>query len=122
MLDVNHNNLPLLNFDHVVKHTFSMIRCFRLLRSRRFRLEGEGNAERVYTLGSGGRDFLTGELGLPVCWYFRPHKIKHFSHAHVVYALLLTRFLISAVEQALGWERLKTLVSEAETTIANSAG
>src|SRR4051794_24104139 len=55
----------------------------------RLRLEGEGNAERVYTLGSRGRDFLATELGLPVSWYFRPHKIKHLSHAHIVHSLLL---------------------------------
>ena len=68
----------------------------------RFRLQGEGNAERVYTLGSRGRDFLVNELGLPVSWYFRPHKIKHFSHAHVVHGLLLTRFLVAAKRFAEG--------------------
>jgi hypothetical protein len=62
----------------------------------RFRLEGEGNAERVYTLGSRGRDFLAAELGLPVSWYFRPEAVKHFSHAHVVHSLLLTRVMVAA--------------------------
>src|SRR5947209_9846310 len=44
----------------------------------RFRLPGSGNTERVYTLGSRGRDFLVNTLGLPVDWYFRPGKVKHF--------------------------------------------
>src|SRR3954465_11824267 len=62
----------------------------------RFQLPGEGNPERVYTLGSRGRDYLARDLGLPVTWYFRPHKVKHLSHAHVVHSLLLTRFLVAA--------------------------
>ena len=62
----------------------------------RFRLEGEGNAERIYTLGSRGRDFLAAEVGLPVSWYFRPEAVKHFSHAHVVHSLLLTRVMVAA--------------------------
>src|SRR4051794_29716809 len=36
----------------------------------RFCLPGEGERERVYTLGAKGRDFLASELGLPVSWYF----------------------------------------------------
>jgi hypothetical protein len=66
----------------------------------RFQLPGEGNPERVYTLGSRGRDFLANEVGLPVDWYFRPEAIKHFSHAHVVHSLLLTRVLVAAEQWA----------------------
>ena len=62
----------------------------------RFQLPGEGNPERVYTLGSRGRDYLASELGLPVSWYYRPETVKHFSHAHVVHSLLLTRVLVAA--------------------------
>jgi Replication-relaxation len=63
----------------------------------RFQLGGEkGNPERVYTLGSRGRDYLARDLGLPVAWYFRPNKVKHYSHAHVVHSLLVTRFLVAA--------------------------
>src|SRR4051812_24300692 len=63
----------------------------------RFQLGGEkGNPERVYTLGSRGRDYLARDLGLPAVWYFRPNKVKHYSHAHVVHSLLVTRFLVAA--------------------------
>jgi hypothetical protein len=55
-----------------------------------------GGSEKIYTLGSRGRDFLAGELGLPVEWYFRPAKLKHFSYSQVVHNLVLTRFLVSA--------------------------
>jgi hypothetical protein len=62
----------------------------------RFQLPGVGNAERVYTLGSRGRDYLAKELGMPVRWYFRPEYVKHFSRAHVEHSLLLTRVLVTA--------------------------
>lgn len=55
-----------------------------------------GNTERVYTLGSRGRDFLMREIGLPVDWYFRPAKIKHLSYNHIAHNLVLTRFLVAA--------------------------
>jgi Replication-relaxation len=50
----------------------------------------------VYTLGAKGRDFLANELGLPVDWYFRPEKVRHFSYSHILHSLILTRFLITA--------------------------
>jgi hypothetical protein len=62
----------------------------------RFPLAGRGNSERVYTLGSRGRDYLSEVVGLPCPWYFRPDKVKHFSHAHIVHSLLLTRTLVAA--------------------------
>lgn len=55
-----------------------------------------GNTEKIYTLGSRGRDFLAHEAGLPVDWYFRPEKVKHLSFGHVVHHLTLTRFLVAA--------------------------
>lgn len=55
-----------------------------------------GGKEKIYTLGSRGRDFLARELGLPVDWYFRPQKLQHFSHSHLHHQLLLTRFLVAA--------------------------
>jgi hypothetical protein len=55
-----------------------------------------GNTEKIYTLGSKGRDFLTNELGLPVDWYFRPYKVKHFSYSQVLHNLVLTRWLVAA--------------------------
>jgi hypothetical protein len=33
---------------------------------------------------------------MPCAWYFRPAKVKHFSHAHVEHNLVLTRFLAAA--------------------------
>jgi len=73
----------------------------------RFQLPGEGNPERVYTLGSRGRDFLANEVGLPVDWYFRPETVKHFSHAHVVHSLLLTRVLVAAEKFARSAEGIR---------------
>lgn len=61
----------------------------------RFGLPAVGNSERVFTLGSKGRSFLA-ERGLPVTWYFRPYKLKHFSYSHVQHNLILTRFLVAA--------------------------
>jgi hypothetical protein len=46
--------------------------------------------------GSKGRDFLAGELGLPVNWYFRPSKLKHCGYNPVVHNLVLTRFFVAA--------------------------
>jgi len=95
----------------------------------RFRLDGEGNAERVYTLGSRGRDFLVSRLELAVSWYFRPHKVKHFSHAHVVHGLLLTRFLISAKrfagrqsEISIAASRISYELAELAPTVLIAAG
>jgi hypothetical protein len=49
----------------------------------RFPLPGTapGTKEKIYTLGSKGRDFLAHEIGLPVDWYFRPYKVKHLSYS-----------------------------------------
>jgi hypothetical protein len=54
-----------------------------------------GGAEKIYTLGSKGRDFLANEIGLSVDWYFRPHKVRHFSYSQVLHNLVLTRFLVA---------------------------
>ncbi len=55
-----------------------------------------GGAEKIYTLGSKGRDFLVSELGLPVEWYFRPYKVRHLSFSQVLHNLILTRILVAA--------------------------
>jgi hypothetical protein len=55
-----------------------------------------GNTERIYTLGSKGRDYLAKVLGLPVEWYFRPYKLRHFSASQVQHNLALTRVLVAA--------------------------
>jgi Replication-relaxation len=62
----------------------------------RFRLPSIGNSERVYTLGSRGRDYVAQELGLPVSWYFRPHKMANVGYSHIVHHALLTRVLVAA--------------------------
>jgi hypothetical protein len=55
-----------------------------------------GGRERIYTLGVKGRDFLSEAVGVPVDWYFRPHKLKHLSYSLLVHNLLLTRVLVAA--------------------------
>ena len=82
----------------------------------RFPLPGTltGNSPRVYTLGSRGRDFLANEIGRPVNWYFRPEKVKHFSHSHVMHSLLLTRFLVAA----LNWSKKHPEIRLARTRIS----
>lgn len=55
-----------------------------------------GNTAKVYTLGSKGRDFLEREFGLPVEWYYRPHKVKHLSYTQILHGLVLTRTIVAA--------------------------
>jgi hypothetical protein len=55
-----------------------------------------GSNERIYTLGSKGRDFLANDLGEPVNFCFRPYKLRHLSYSQVLHNLILTRFLVSA--------------------------
>jgi Replication-relaxation len=64
----------------------------------RFRLPSTstGNTHRIYTLGSRGREFLARHVGMPVEWYFRPQKVRHFSYGAILHNLILTRFLIAA--------------------------
>jgi hypothetical protein len=52
-------------------------------------------AERIYTLGSRGRDFME-KSGFKVDWYYRPHRIKLASYGAVLHNLLLSRTLIAA--------------------------
>ena len=64
----------------------------------RFRLPSisAGNSQRVFTLGSRGRDYLARELGLPVEWYFRPDKVKNMGYNQMLHNVILTRFLVAA--------------------------
>jgi hypothetical protein len=55
-----------------------------------------GSSEKIYTLGSKGRDFLANEMRLPVDWWYRPYKVKHLSYSQVIHNLTLTRFLVAA--------------------------
>jgi Replication-relaxation len=62
----------------------------------RFQLPTTTNkGEKIFTLGSKGRDFLQ-QTGLPVDWYFRPSKPKHFGFSHLTHALLQTRIVVAA--------------------------
>lgn len=62
----------------------------------RFPLPQAGKAEKVFTLGHRGRDYLTRELGMAVDWYFRPQYTKHLSHGLLHHNLTLSRFLVAA--------------------------
>lgn len=55
-----------------------------------------GKAEKVFTLGSRGKDYLQSECAFASDWYFRPQNIKHLSHAFIEHNLTLTRFLVAA--------------------------
>lgn len=62
----------------------------------RFRLHTtRGNPERIFSLGSKGRQFLQSQMGKQVDWYFRPGKFKFFSYSAILHHLLLTRFLVA---------------------------
>jgi Replication-relaxation len=52
-----------------------------------------GNSERIWTLGSRGRDYLQ-DLGHTISWQFRPDRLRHVSYGQISHALLLTRFLV----------------------------
>ena len=54
-----------------------------------------GNRERIFTLGTLGRKFLENEKGKAADWFFRPNKMKFFSHSAILHHLLLTRFLVA---------------------------
>lgn len=53
-----------------------------------------GNPERIYILGSRGREALERE-GLSVNWYHRPEAVKRLSFSQVTHNLALTRFLVA---------------------------
>jgi hypothetical protein len=54
-----------------------------------------GNPERIFTLGSAGRDVVK-SLGLPADWYYPPSKTGRFSGSYLAHQLLLTRFVVCA--------------------------
>jgi Replication-relaxation len=56
-----------------------------------------GSRERVYTLGSAGREALV-NLGVPVDWYVPPYKAERLSHSHLAHQLTLTRLIVSACQ------------------------
>jgi hypothetical protein len=56
-----------------------------------------GSRERVYSLGSAGREALV-NLGFPVDWYLPPYKAEGLSHSHLAHQLTLTRFIVSACQ------------------------
>ena len=54
-----------------------------------------GNPERIFTLGSAGRDIVH-SLGIPVDWYYRPSKTGRLSASYLAHQLMLTRFVLCA--------------------------
>ena len=54
-----------------------------------------GSRERVYTLGSAGREALL-SLGVPVEGYVPPYKADRLSYSHLAHQLTLTRFVVVA--------------------------
>jgi Replication-relaxation len=54
-----------------------------------------GNPERIFTLGSAGREIVH-SLGMPVDWYYRPSKTGRFSASYLAHQLMLTRFVLCA--------------------------
>jgi hypothetical protein len=62
----------------------------------RFALPSErGNSERIWTLGSRGREYLE-EMGHTITWQLRMDRLRHVSYGQVTHTLLLTRFLVGA--------------------------
>jgi len=54
-----------------------------------------GNPQRVFTLGSAGREVVM-SLGLPAEWYYRPSKTRRLQSSYLNHQLLLTRFVVCA--------------------------
>jgi protein involved in plasmid replication-relaxation len=54
-----------------------------------------GNPERIYTLGSRGREFLVQELGVAINWHVRPEKGIHLGFSQLMHNLVLTRVLVA---------------------------
>jgi len=54
-----------------------------------------GNPERIFTLGSAGREVVE-NLGIPAEWYYRPSTTGRLSGSYVAHQLLLTRFVVCA--------------------------
>ena len=61
-----------------------------------------GNPERIYTLGSRGREFLVQELGESINWHVRPEKGIHLGFSQLMHNLVLTRVLVAARKWADG--------------------
>lgn len=55
-----------------------------------------GNPQRIYTLGSRGRAYLIDELGFPVEWYYRPHKVRDMGYSQMLHNIILTKCLVAA--------------------------
>jgi Replication-relaxation len=54
-----------------------------------------GNRERIFTLGSAGREVVR-SLGIPAEWYHRPSSPERLSGSFLAHQLLLTRFVVCA--------------------------
>jgi hypothetical protein len=81
-----------------------------------------GNTEKIYTLGSRGREFLMTEVGLTVDWWFRPARVKHLSYGQVVHDLVLTRFCVAAAAWAAKQSNFNLLQTRTCYELAKTAG
>jgi hypothetical protein len=54
-----------------------------------------GNPERIFTLGSAGREAVQ-SLGISVDWYYRPSKTGRLNGSYLAHQLLVNRFVICA--------------------------
>jgi hypothetical protein len=73
-----------------------------------------GSVENIYTIGCKGREYIERILGQSVCYYYKPHKIKHASYGAVLHNLLLSRTLIAAsvwAKKQTEFKLLKTRIS-----------
>jgi hypothetical protein len=66
----------------------------------------QGNRERIYTLGSLGREILE-NLGLNSTWQFKPAKLRTYSHSYLLHDLARNRFVVSL----LTWAKTKSNLS-----------
>lgn len=71
-----------------------------------------GNPERIYILGSRGREALESE-GVSVSWYHRPETAKRLSYNQVTHNLSVTRFLVAGSR----WSQMNPVFSLQETRI-----
>lgn len=58
-----------------------------------------GNRERIFTLGSTGRETLE-NLGLQIDWHFKPAKFRTYSHSYLLHDLTRNRFVVALLTWA----------------------
>jgi len=82
----------------------------------------KGNVERIYTLGSRGRDFLVNATGQSINWYFRPGRTATHNYSFLVHSLAVTRFLVAASYWSKTQKGLQLIQSRINYELANTPG